>query len=121
MPPTAVQSLAAERARELVRLLDRNDRLGLERELDCRGPLRGTGPELSSLEAERQELLGCIVQVLRQARPAAEQDGAVEAGIRLLRHLASSGQRTPATPAGRGVRERHRGSPPPGMPFSCRR
>lgn len=80
---------AALHARRLLRLLDQNDGIHLKWELDRVGRSLEPGPELSSFEAERWELLECIVENLRGRDPLAGP-GRTEAGIGLLKHLSNA-------------------------------
>ena len=108
------------RARWLLKLLSRNDGVCLEGKLDrVRWPAE-PGPELSSFEVERWELLQCIVENLRGADPLKGPGGA-EAGVRLLKHLADSGSREPATASLKPAGWRQRTSPRPGTPSYCQR
>ena len=97
----------ALRARELLRVLDRNDGVCLKRELDHVGRSLEPGPELSSLEAERSELFECIIEDLRGADPLTGPGG-TKVGIHLLKHLAGScqHQQTPASLKRAGRRPR---------------
>lgn len=110
----------ALRARRVLRLLDRNDGVCLKRELDRVGRPLEPGPELSSFEAERWELFECIIENLRGAGPLTGPGG-TEVGIRLLKHLAGSGQREQAAASLKRAGRRLRRSPRQGMPSYCRR
>ena len=108
------------RARWLLKLLSRNDGVCLEGKLDrVRWPAE-PGPELSSFEVERWELFQCIVENLRGADPL-KGPGDAEAGIRLLKHLADSGSREPATADLKPAAWGRRASPRQGTPSCCRR
>ena len=96
MAQIAHRSDTALHARRLLRLLDQNDGVRLKWELDHVGRSLEPGPELSSFEAERWELLECIIQNLRGRDPL-RGPGGTEVGIRLLKHLAESCQREQAT------------------------
>jgi len=120
MTQTTPWSDTTRRARRLLRLLARNDGVCLEWKLDRVRWSLEPGPELSSLEVERWELLQCIIENLRGADPLTGPGG-TEAGIRLLKHLAASGSREPAAASPKPARQRQRVSPRPGTPSCCRR
>jgi len=120
MTQTTPRSDTSGHARRLLRLLARNDGVCLEGKLDrVRWPVQ-PGPELSSFEVERWELFQCIVENLRGADPLTGP-GDAEAGIRLLKHLAASGSREPATASPKRARRRQRVSSRQGTPSCCRR
>jgi hypothetical protein len=120
MTQTAPWSDTTRRARRLLRLLARNDGVGLEGKLDRAPWSIEPGPELSSFEVERWELFQCILDNLRGADPLTGPGG-TEAGIRLLEHLAAGGSRKPATASLKPPGRRQPASPRLGTPSCCRR